>query len=304
MRSRKRRHIKDKMEPGKLKEVNESTSEVYKGKNTPGISKFSKVIILAVLLSAFAVRAVRIGEHAFVFDEAIYVKIVKDLAANGYDWQSMRMLGTAHPPIYFMLMSLLYKNFYFMDDETFFRIVTVFISVAVAYFIYKLGSEYSLSTGIIASVFFFFNPYFVAYSRFAALDMLTVLFITVGIYLYSKYLSSGKNHLLQATGVAFGLATFTKIYAGVFLLITIIHLLTKNRKPVQMIHLLVPYTAIILLISLMLGQSIFFPWTILKTSYGWSVGQKIAFNWALITVSSHIGFVSFIISMVGLGYLA
>src|SRR5574341_14349 len=98
MRSRKRRHIKDKMEPGKLKAANESTPAVYKGKNTPGISKFSKVIILAVLLSAFAVRAVRIGERAFVFGKAFYVKMVKDLAAKGYDWQRMRMLGTAHPP--------------------------------------------------------------------------------------------------------------------------------------------------------------------------------------------------------------
>lgn len=304
MRSKKKKHIKNKVEPGKPQKVKEDAPEVYEGKSTPGISKYSKIIILFVLLSAFAVRAIRIGEHAFVFDEAIYVKIVKDIVANGYDWHSMRMLGTAHPPVYFMLMSLLYKNFYFMNDETFFRIVTVFISVAVAYFIYKLGSEYSPLTGIIASVFFAFNPYFVAYSRFAALDMLTVLFITAGIYLYSKYLTSGKNHFLQAAGVAFGLATFTKIYAGVFLLITIIHLLMKNRKPAQIIQFTVPYTAVILLISLVLRQSIFFPWIILKTSYGWSVGQKIAFNWALITVSSHIGFVSFIISMVGLGYLA
>src|SRR5574337_2025295 len=115
MRSKKRRHIKNKIEPGKLQKVKETASEVYKGKNTSGISRFSKVIISVILLSAFAVRAVRIGEHAFVFDEAIYVKIVKDIVVNGYDWQSMRMLGTAHPPVYFILMSFLYKYFYFMN---------------------------------------------------------------------------------------------------------------------------------------------------------------------------------------------
>ncbi|MCX9012534.1 MAG: glycosyltransferase family 39 protein [Candidatus Methanoperedens sp.] len=285
MQSRKIRHIRDKEHSGKS-------------------SKLSEIIILIVLVSAFLVRIIRIDEHAFVFDEAIYVKIVKDIVANGYDWQSMRMLGTAHPPVYFMLMSFLYKYFYFMNDEAFFRVVTVLISVAITYFIYKLGSEYSPSTGIIASLIFAFNPYFIAYSRFATLDMLTVLFITAGIYFYSKYMSSGKSYLLQTAGIMFGLATFTKIYAGVFLLITIIHLMIKRtKKPLEIVQFTAPYTAVILLISLILGQSIYFPWTILKTSYGWSVGQKIAFNWALITVSTHIGFISFVISMLGLGYL-
>lgn len=306
MQSKKRKLIKNKEFSDKAPKTLESTPVVYKEKTyNISLSKYSKIIVLAILISAFVVRVIGLGEHAFVFDEAIYVKIVKDIVANGYDWQSMRMLGTAHPPIYFMLMSFLYKNFYFMSDETFFRMITVLISVVVTYFIYKLGSEYSLSTGIIASLFFAFNPYFIAYSRFATLDMLTILFITVGIYFYSKYLSSEKSHFLQAAGAMFGLATFTKVYAGVFLVITIIHLLMKKNKkqPLETIQFVVPYAAIILLISLALGQSIYFPWIILKTSYGWSVGQKIAFNWALITVSTHIGFISFVISMLGLGYL-
>ena len=306
MQSRKRRHIKYKEYSGEPSKLPEYLPVSYKEKTFDTItSRFSKIIVLIVLVSAFLVRIIRIDEHAFVFDEAIYVKIVKDIVANGYDWQSMRMLGTAHPPVYFMLMSFLYKYFYFMNDEAFFRIVTVLISVAVTYFIYKLGSEYSFSTGLIASLIFAFNPYFIAYSRFATLDMLTVLFITAGIYAYSKYLSSGKPYLLQVAGAIFGLATFTKIYAGVFLLMTIIHLMMKRtKKPMEIVQFIIPYAAVILLISLMLGQSIYFPWIILKTTYGWSVGQKIAFNWALITVSTHIGFISFVISMLGLGFLA
>lgn len=262
-----------------------------------------KFVILVILISAFIVRIIGIGEHAFVFDEAVYVKIVKDIAANGYDWQSMRMLGTAHPPVYFILMSNLYKNFYFATDEIFFRTITVILSVILTYFIYRLGSEYSYFTGITASFFFAFNPYFIAYSRFATLDMLTVLFITIGIYFYSKYISKEKSYFLQAAGVMFGLATFTKVYGGVFLLITVVHLLIKYRKPQKIIQFIFPYAGIILLISLLLGQGIYFPWVILKTSYGWGVGQKIAFNWALITVSNHVGFISFVISMVGLGLL-
>lgn len=274
MQSKKRRRIRDKEYSGEPSKLPEGAA-VYREKafeiNT---SRFSKVIILLILVLAFLVRIIRIDEHAFVFDEAIYVKIVKDIVANGYDWQSMRMLGTAHPPVYFMLMSFLYKYLYFMNDEAFFRIVTVLISVAVTYLIYKLGSEYSPSTGIIASLIFALNPYFIAYSRFATLDMLTVLFITAGIYSYSKYLSSGKPYLLQIAGAMFGLATFTKIYAGVFLLITIIHLMMKRtKKPMEIVQIITPYTAVILLISLVLGQSIYFPWTILKTTYGWSVGK-------------------------------
>jgi hypothetical protein len=305
MQSRKRRRIRAKEYSGETSKLPEGVPAVYRKKTFDfSTSGFSRFIILLVLVSAFLVRIIRIDEHAFVFDEAIYVKIVKDIVANGYDWQSMRMLGTAHPPVYFMLMSFLYKYFYFMNDEAFFRIITVLISVAVTYFIYKLGSEYSPSTGIIASLIFAFNPYFIAYSRFATLDMLTVLFITAGIYSYSKYLSSGKPYLLQIAGAMFGLATFTKIYAGVFLLITIIHLMmNKTKKPMEIVQFITPYTAVILLISLMLGQSIYFPWTILKTTYGWSVGQKFAFNWTLITVSTHIGFISFVISMVGFGSL-
>ena len=298
MQSRKRERTRNNQKvPGSVQEAYKKITD------TASKPKTSKIIILIILVSAFIVRVIRIGEHAFVFDEAIYIKIVKDIAANGYDWQSMRMLGTAHPPIYFILMSIIYKNFYFMTDEIFFRTMTVILSVILTYFIYKLGSEYSYFTGITASFFFAFNPYFIAYSRFATLDILTVLFITIGIYFYSKYISTDKPYLLQAAGVMFGLATFTKVYAGVFLLITIIHLLIKYRQPQKIIQLILPYAAIILLISLLLGQSIYFPWIILKTSYGWSVGQKIAFNWALITVSNHIGFISFVISMVGLGLL-
>src|SRR3990172_9943744 len=103
--------------------------------NGYSVSKYSKIIVSAILISAFAVRVIGLDEHAFVFDEAIYVKIVKDIVANGYDWQSMRMLVTAHPPIYFMIVSFFYKNFYFMNDETFFRMITVIISVVVTYFI-------------------------------------------------------------------------------------------------------------------------------------------------------------------------
>jgi hypothetical protein len=263
----------------------------------------NNLILFFILTSAFIMRIIGIGDHAFVFDEAIYVKIVKDLSINGYDWQSMRMLGTAHPPIYFLLMTILYKNFYFANDETFFRIITVIISVIVTYFIYKLGCEYSKSTGSIASLFFSFNPYFIAYSRFATLDMLTVLFITVAIYFYSKYIYSDKIVYLMLAGASFGLAIFTKVYAGVFIFVIIIHLLIIKRQFIQIIQFIIPSVIVILLISLLLGQGIFFPWKILSTSYGWSVGQQIAFNWAPITVSTHIGFVSFVISMIGLGIL-
>lgn len=262
-----------------------------------------KAILFLVLSGAFIVRIIGIGDHAYVFDEAIYVKIVKDLAVNGYDWQSMRMLGTAHPPIYFILLSFLYKYFYFSSDEIFFRSITILTAVIVTYVIYKLGSEYSVFTGITAAAFFAFNPYFIAYSRFATLDMLTVLFITIAIYFYSKYISTEKIYFLMLAGASFGLATFTKVYAGIFLVVTIIHLLIKSRQPVRIIQFVIPSIIIILLISLLLGQGIFFPWTIFKTSYGWSVGQQIAFNWALITVSNHIGFASFVLSMIGLGIL-
>jgi len=263
----------------------------------------SKLILFFILFSVFSLRIIGINDHAFVFDEAIYVKIIKDLAINGYDWQSMRMLGTAHPPIYFLLMSFLYQNFYFANDETFFRIITVIISVVVAYFIYKLGCEYSKTTGIIASLFFAFNPYFIAYSRFATLDMLAVLFITVAIYLYSKYLFSDKLFYLMLAGASFGLAIFTKVYAGVFIVVITIHMLIIKRQFIRIIQFIIPSVIIILLISLFLGEGILLPWKILTTSYGWSVGQKIAFNWAPITVSTHIGFVSFVISMIGMGIL-
>ena len=286
--------------PSKKKEIIRKNSRNIQNKNGT-ISNY--LILFFVLSCAFILRIIGIGDHAFVFDEAVYVKIVKDLARNGYDWQSMRMLGTAHPPIYFLLMSILYKNFYFANDETFFRFITVIISVVVAYFIYKLGSEYSKSTGIIASLFFAFNPYFIAYSRFATLDMLTVLFITVAIYFYSKYISYDKIVYLMLAGASFGLAIFTKVYAGIFILVIIIHLLITKRQLIRIIQFIIPSVIIILLISLLLGQGIFFPWKIFHTSYGWSVGQQIAFNWAPITVSTHVGFVSFVIAMIGLGLL-
>lgn len=286
--------------PSKKKENIRKKSRNIQNKNG---NIWNILILFFILTSAFILRIIGIGDHAFVFDEAIYLKIVKDLAINGYDWQSMRMLGTAHPPIYFLLLSILYKTFYFANDETFFRIITVIISVIVTYFIYKLGSEYSKATGILASLFFAFNPYFIAYSRFATLDMLTVLFITVAIYFYSKYISYDKIFYLILAGAFFGLAIFTKVYAGVFILVIIIHLLIIKRQLIRIIQFIVPSVIIILLISLLLRQGIFFPWKIFSTSYGWSVGQKIAFNWAPITVSTHIGFVSFVISMIGLGFL-
>ncbi|EKD94471.1 MAG: dolichyl-phosphate-mannose-protein mannosyltransferase [uncultured bacterium] len=125
-------------------------------------------------------------------------------------------------PVFNALHASLYKAMPFFTLEKGGRLLTAFISIITAFFLFLLGKKhYSSKIGLLTSFFFLFLPFNVYFSRVILPDPLGVMFAVSGLYFF------GKNNFIS--GILFAFALLQKPYFGVYLLPLIPEFLKKEK---------------------------------------------------------------------------
>ncbi len=194
-------------------------------------------LLIAIIATATVIKLWRLGDHAFVFDEAIHVGIAKSFAANGFSWQVEREIGSVHMPLQYFAMSWwwqLSSNWWpGVAEETIFRLPSVIMSSLTIPLVYLISRRSGFLIALSATLFFSFHPYILVYTRFASLDFPGLFWLTLGLFVYLKATSTKvevKNQWtwLCLAGFLFGVAGMTKAYSLLVLGPVILHSLLQG----------------------------------------------------------------------------
>lgn len=190
--------------------------------------KLEYLILIVMLVLGFAVRLYKIDNPVadwHSWRQADTAAVSRNYVSNGinlfypyYDDVSSIQSGLDNPtgirmvefPIYNAIHAFLYNTFGNFTLEKWGRLLTAFISILTAVFLYLLGKKhYSSRIGLLAAFFFLFLPFNIYFSRVILPDPLGVLFAVSGLYFF------GINNFISA--VLFALAFLQKPYLGVYL---------------------------------------------------------------------------------------
>lgn len=193
-------------------------------------------LFLIVALSTFF-RLWRLGEHAFVFDEAIHASIAKSFIANGFSWQVEREFGSVHMPLQYFIMGwwwqLAGKLWPGLAEETVFRLPSVVMSSLTIPLVYLISRRFGLLVALCATLFLAFHPYVLVYTRFASLDFPALFWLTLGIFVYLRAVVSPQPEEVQwpwlwLAGFLIGVAGMTKAYSLLILGPIVLHSLLQG----------------------------------------------------------------------------
>jgi hypothetical protein len=274
------------------------------------------LFILVVTSLSLVLKLMFLGQHTLVFDEATYVMIAKSFAATGFSWQTERMIGSTFPPTQFYVMAwtwLLSKQLNMaVSEEAVFRIPSVFMSTLAIPPVYFTARNHGRSVAVIASLAFAFDPYIVAYSRLAIVDMPAVFWLSCGIYCYMHFffkegIDPIKSPWIWLAGAFFGISAFTKPTYGLVFIPVFVHALMsrkqdRRRSALIVCQIFAMMAAVVVVVSVIGTGNAFLLYAMIKETAQTST-LPVAFWTRPSTVQilfTHLGDAIFILSIVGL----
>ena len=142
-------------------------------------------------------------------------------------------------PAYNAIHAALFKNFEVFTIEKWGRLLTVFISLVTAIFLFLLGKKhYSSKIGLLTAFFYCVLPFNVYFTRVILPDPLGVLFAVSGLYYF------GINNFISS--ILFSFALLQKPYFGVYLLPLIPEFLKKENLKRNLVFLFLTFSPFLL----------------------------------------------------------
>ena len=138
--------------------------------------------IFFIFLFAFLIRLIALNQSLWL-DEAVTANVVKNL--DFFEILTKFSPTDFHPPLYYLFMKLWTNIFGY--GEVVLRFPSIIFSLLTGYFVYKIASLFhGFIAGMLATVFFLFNPLIVYYSQEARMYMMATFFLTTAIYFFLK----------------------------------------------------------------------------------------------------------------------
>lgn len=190
-------------------------------------SRSAVAALLLILLLAFALRLVRVGELRMWGDEAYSVYSAnRSLTAITFEGAE----NDPHPPLYYYLL-----HFYLPlagASEMALRFFSVFPGVATVATLYVIGKRlFDSPTGLVAAALAASAPFDVYYSQEIRMYALAIFLTTLGLYFFVRLMSSPSDkRLWLAYAVAMALALYTVYHAAFVFLAEGIFLLTLVKR--------------------------------------------------------------------------
>lgn len=187
------------------------------------ISKKEIILLVLIFLFAFFIRVYALGVPSLWVDEAISANTAKCILEKGMPiFDSGLNNGT-----YFLHYSMAFFML-FGQTEFFARFASVIFGLLTIFLAYKIGKEYSSSSGIISALFFaifYLEVFFSRQSRYYQLLQLTFF-----ACLYFLYKSKENPKYLPFSIISFFIALDTHLQALVLAPFIILHILYYTKK--------------------------------------------------------------------------
>ncbi len=198
--------------------------------------KFEYLLLSLVILLGFFVRLYRIGNpiadwHSWrQADTASVTRIYAEKGINllkpKYHDISSIQTGKSNLegfrmvefPIYNAIGAVLSTTFQSVGLEVWSRLLTIFSALTTAFFLYLLGKKYlGGAGGILAAFFYLFIPFNIYFTRVILPDPMGVMFGVIALWLFTKFIDTGKDLPLYLSGLFFALMLLIKPYLGFYL---------------------------------------------------------------------------------------
>lgn len=171
----------------------------------------SPLVPLAVFVfTALALLPNLGGEHVWSKDEARDGLVARDMVEMGH-WLIPHMGGRVYPykpPLFHWLVGLSSPR---GVTEWSLRFPSVLAAAAVVALTYAMGARLATPvTGLVAAAMLASSATFVEWARTGRLEMLLVLWLTLGFWSAQRWLDAGKRRHVVVFGLALGLGCLTK----------------------------------------------------------------------------------------------
>lgn len=205
-----------------------------------------------ILIIAYIFRLFSLNQSLWL-DEGTTAKVVLN-----YSFQDIILKFSPfdfHPPLYYLLMKAWTNIFGY--SEIALRMPSVLFSLLTGCVVYLLGKKIKdEKTGLLAAVFFLFNPLIIYYSQEARMYSMAAFLLALSIYFLVKILANLRvngllNSLLFGLFISLSFATF---YGSIFIIIPMLIYLFLKRKFSQMLVSAVILSIAFLLLSPLLIQ--------------------------------------------------
>ncbi len=222
-----------------------------------GVMKNEYFILVIILLLGFAVRLYKIDNpiadwHSW--RQADTAAVSRNFVKSGinmfyptYDDVSSIQSGKDNPtgirmvefPIYNAMHALLFKTFGTFSLEKWGRLLTAFISLVTAFFLYLLGKKhYSSKVGLLSAFFYLLLPFNVYFTRVVLPDPIGVMFAVSGLYFF------GISNVFSA--LLFALALLQKPFFAVYLIPLIPDFLKKEKLKTNLIFSILAFSPFVI----------------------------------------------------------
>lgn len=186
----------------------------------------TRLLVLCVILFAFALRISGLGSESYWFDETSSVSIAqKDIVTLVLDVSKEE--GT--PPLYFILLGCWIRVFGYTEVAS--RAFSVFVGVLSVALSFKIAKTmFRPVIGVMTASLIAISHFHISYSQEARAYALAMVLTLASMYLFLKYLETPKHSILATLVLTNTLLGYTH-YFGLFIILTQnLHILTHNRS--------------------------------------------------------------------------
>ncbi|MBI3537670.1 MAG: glycosyltransferase family 39 protein [Chloroflexi bacterium] len=154
-----------------------------------------RVLLLLIVLLAFALRVFRLGAQAIWWDESLTVyRATRDLGtifANTIQIQNV-LTTDLQPPLYFFFEYFFVRAFGLTEFAV--RVLTAFAGTASVPLLYALGARvFNARVGRVAAFLAALSPFYVAYAQEARPYALVLFFVLLAVYALARAFDSGRG---------------------------------------------------------------------------------------------------------------
>lgn len=199
--------------------------------------KFEYLLLSLIVLLGFLVRLYKINNpiadwHSW--RQADTASVTRMYMAQGINlmrprYHDISSIQTGKPnpeglrmvefSIYNAMGALLSTNFKSLSLEVWSRLLTISFAIITSFFLYLLGKRYLGATGgILAAFFYLFIPFNIYFTRVILPDPMGVMFGIIALWLFTKFIDSGKNITLYSSAIFFALMLLIKPYLGFYMI--------------------------------------------------------------------------------------
>jgi len=215
----------------------------------PLISLFTKekkkTLAILIFLLALLPRVIGLADHSLTVDEPRWMErgenLIKDL------FRPMNLIFgvhlSRHPGIPAAFLIGLFKLSFskILGPITASRLPIAILGALNCLVLFWLGRQiFSFESAIFSALFLAFSPFHIALSRIAHLDLCLTFFFSLSLLSYLVFVQKKEKKYLYLSGISFGLALLTKIFALIILpiigLSKLIWGLLKRKKITQIFN--------------------------------------------------------------------